>query len=119
MLKNEKYFAVCGLECSNCKIFKARDNQEIANELVSYFEGQWENVKMEDFHCNGCRDEVDCWSPDCRIRKCCVYSKKLDYCYECQEFPCEGLNEWAHTSEEYESALDNLKEMKKKGNKST
>lgn len=108
-----KIIAVCGLICSDCKIYKAPNNPEIAKELVAYFEGQWENVKMEDFHCNGCRDALDCWSTDCWIRDCCTIEKSLDFCFQCQEFACEKLDEWAKNGNEYKRALDNLKRMRR------
>jgi hypothetical protein len=113
-LNEEKIVAVCGLICSDCKIYNAPKNPAIAKELVEYFEGRWENVKMEDFHCNGCRDEEDCWSEECWIRDCCVNDNNLNYCYECQKFPCEKLNGWASENKKYTDALDNLNEMKKK-----
>jgi len=113
-LTEEKIIAVCGLVCSDCKILNAPHNPEIAKELETYFEGQWENVKMEDFHCNGCRNAEDCWSDDCWIRDCCVLDKKLNYCYECQEFPCDKLKKRGKKNEGYKAALNNLKEMKKK-----
>jgi hypothetical protein len=113
-LNEEKIIAVCGLICSDCKIYNAQKNPEIAKELVEYFKGKWENVITEDFHCNGCIDKGDCWSEECWIRDCCVDKYKLDYCYECEEFPCKKLKERAGEDEGYENALNNLKEMKKK-----
>jgi len=116
MSKNN-IIAVCGLVCSDCKIYNAPNNPEIAKDLVKLFEGQWENVKMEDFHCNGCRDAENCWSEDCWIRDCCVRDKRLDYCFECQVFPCKKLKEWANQNFKYKEALSNLKKMKKKSEK--
>jgi len=37
----------------------------------------------------------------------------LEFCYECQDFPCSRLNEWAKGSKRYEKAVGRLKEMKK------
>ncbi len=113
-MSREKIIAVCGLVCSDCKIYKAPNNPEIAKELVTHFEGQWENVSMEDFHCNGCIDVLNCWSSDCWIRDCCLKDKNLDFCYQCQEFPCEKLEEWAKKGNEYKKALHNLKRMRRK-----
>ncbi|MFX1315361.1 MAG: hypothetical protein ACFE9T_05820 [Promethearchaeota archaeon] len=64
-MSKENNIVVCGIVCSDCRIYKAPSNPEIAGELVKYFEGQWENVKMEDFHFNGCRDLTNCWNSDC------------------------------------------------------
>ncbi|UCD21742.1 MAG: hypothetical protein JSW22_06870 [Chloroflexota bacterium] len=42
----------------------------------------------------------------------------MEFCYECQDFPCSRLNEWAKGSKRYEKAVGRLKEMKK-GKEST
>ena len=111
----DRTMAACGLMCSTCNIHLAPKHPEIALKLVESFNGMWENVKPEDFSCLGCWGEDDeMWSPDCGIRKCCIKDKNLQYCYECQEFPCEKLKNWANKNETYMSALSNLKEMKKK-----
>ncbi len=94
-------------------IYNASNNPEIAHQLVKQFQGPWEDVKAEDFHCNGCRsNKTQCWTPDCWIRECCVNNKNLEYCYECQEFPCIKLKKWANKSERYGTALNQLKKMK-------
>ncbi|MFX1574840.1 MAG: DUF3795 domain-containing protein [Promethearchaeota archaeon] len=111
MSKNKK-IAVCGLVCSECKIYNAPNDPEIAEELVNIFKGQWENVKMEDFHCNGCRDAENCWSDDCWIRNCCIKDKNLNFCYECHDFPCDKLKAWAMEDESYSKALQTLHDMK-------
>ena len=88
--KKQQKIAICGLDCGNCDIYNASNNPEIAHQLVKQFQGAWEDVKAEDFHCNGCRsNKTQCWTPDCWIRECCVNNKNLEYCYECQEFPCD------------------------------
>lgn len=111
--KKQQKIAVCGLDCGNCDIYNASNNPEIAHQLVKQFQGAWEDVKAEDFHCNGCRsNKTQCWTPDCWIRECCVNNKNLEYCYECQEFPCIKLKKWANKSERYGNALNQLKKMK-------
>jgi len=40
--------------------------------------------------------------------------KGLDFCYHCEDFPCEKLNDWAKGSKKYGEALNQLKEMRKK-----
>ncbi len=111
--KRQQKIAVCGLDCGNCDIYNASNNPEIAHQLVKQFQGAWEDVKAEDFHCNGCRGDITkCWTPDCWIRECCVNNKNLEYCYECQEFPCIKLKKWANKNERYSNALNQLKKMK-------
>jgi hypothetical protein len=35
----------------------------------------------------------------------------LEYCYECELFPCGRLSEWAEEREEYAEALKRLQQM--------
>jgi len=111
-LKQEnKMIAVCGLDCSECDIFQAPNNPEIAQQIVDWFRKKRNiEVKIEDIRCLSCRgDRTKHWSPDCWILKCCVDKKGLEFCYQCEDFPCEKLNEWAKGSKKYEEALTDLK----------
>ncbi|MFW9999992.1 MAG: DUF3795 domain-containing protein [Candidatus Hodarchaeota archaeon] len=117
-LSFKKLIAVCGLDCAQCKIYLAPFNPKITQQLIRTFNNIWDNVKPEDFHCSTCRGEIsDCWTKECWIRNCCINNKKLEFCYQCQDFPCEGLKERANKSKRYKAALNNLKKMKKKGRK--
>ena len=40
--------------------------------------------------CNGCRNGT-CKYPDCGIIKC-YKEKGVDFCFQCEEFPCEKTN---------------------------
>lgn len=114
-----KVMSVCGLDCAQCQIYLAPHSPKITDRLVKIFDKMWDNVKPEDFHCSTCRGDIsDCWTKECWIRYCCVTEKKLDYCYQCEDFPCKGLEERATKSKRYIVALNNLKRMKKKENKS-
>ena len=106
--------AVCGLVCSECDIFRALNNPEIAQKIVDWFKEERDTeIKIEDIRCLGCKgDRTKHWSPDCWILNCCVDNKGLEFCYECEEFPCDGLNDWAHGSERYAEALERLERMK-------
>ncbi|MCK4421756.1 DUF3795 domain-containing protein [candidate division WOR-3 bacterium] len=114
MRQENKMIAVCGLDCSVCDIFQASNNTEIARKIVDWFKKERKvEVKIEDICCSGCKgDRTKHWSPDCWILKCCVDKKGLEFCYECEYFPCEKLNEWAEGSEKYGEALSRLKEMR-------
>jgi hypothetical protein len=114
----KKIFSVCGLECTQCRIYLAPYNPTIADRLVRTFENMWDNVKPEDFHCSTCRGEIsECWTKECWIRYCCIEEKKLDYCYQCKDFPCKGLEDRAKKNKRYIVALNNLKRMKRKEKK--
>lgn len=108
-----RLIAYCGIDCGRCNIYLAPNNPKIAKDLIRTFEGAWDNVKPEDFSCSTCRGPIDeCWSSECWIRDCCSKTKKLNYCYECDEFPCANLEKWALKSKGYKKALNRLRKMK-------
>ena len=102
----------CGIECYKCDIHLAPTDPQIVEKLAKNSEGLWEDVKPEDFHCDGCIVSDDqMWSPDCWIRKC-VGEKGLINCSECSTFPCEKYLEWTKKDEGYYQAYQRLKKKK-------
>lgn len=114
MSQEKEIIAVCGLNCEKCDIYETTNNPEIAKKIADWFKKEMDReVKIEDIHCLGCRgDRTKHWSPDCWILKCCVDKKGLEFCYECDDFPCNNLNKWAKGSKRYSQALERLKKMK-------
>lgn len=112
-----RMIAVCGLDCSGCDIRLATTDKNLAQKIADWFrKNQNEDVKPEDIHCLGCKEDRNRhWSPDCWILKCCVDEKGLEYCYECEDFVCRRLEEWATQSERYQNALERLRQMKRSG----
>ena len=115
MDKEAQMIAVCGLECHKCDILQATNDPKIAQEIADWFKKERnEDVKPADIRCMGCKgDRTKHWSPDCWIVQCCVDKKGLEFCYQCDEFPCEKLVEWSKGCEGYGKALERLKEMRK------
>lgn len=111
--KNE-IIGVCGLICTGCDILEASTNPEIAQKIADWFKKERNtDVKLEDICCLGCKgDRTKHWSADCWILQCCVDKKGLEFCSECEDFPCDKLVEWAKEDKRYEEALNRLKEMK-------
>jgi hypothetical protein len=114
--QKNQMIAVCGLVCSGCDILQATNDPKIAQGIVDWFKKERnEEVKIEDIHCSGCKGgRAKHWSLDCWILKCCVDKKGFEFCCECQDFPCERLDEWAKSSKRYGEALNRLKKMGKK-----
>ena len=106
--------AACGLDCTRCDVFQAGDNPRIAQRIIDWFSSERGiQLKPEDVHCEGCRgDRANHWSADCWILECCVDDKGLESCYECEDFPCQRLKDWAKGSERYGDALERLKGMR-------
>ncbi len=117
----EQMIAVCGLDCGSCDIRRVPTDAEAAGRVVAWFkEMGWleENegvseVLQRSMYCQGCRgDRSVHWSADCWILKCCVDDRGLAFCYECDTFPCEKLDDWAGQNASYTQALNRLKQMR-------
>lgn len=87
--KNSKEFimtATCGISCGDCECHKAKDDPR----LMEYLTGRG----IPRLPCGGCREvEGKCPVLDgvCETYRCAT-EKKVDFCYECDEFPCSKLN---------------------------
>ena len=103
--------APCGLNCRKCQMYAEGDIKQHATELKrllgsfdSYAErfsqflpvyGNYPPFKELLVHfsranCKGCR-QGDCKYPNCGVAKCSK-SKGVDFCFQCQEFPCNKSN---------------------------
>ena len=100
---NEELIAPCGMNCGICSGYLA-----MSNDLKS------QGVKMT--CCIGCRPR----DKNCAfIKKQCdlLRSGKIQYCYECDDFPCRNLK---HLDKRYGSLyrmsmIENQEIMKKEG----
>ncbi|MCJ7613884.1 DUF3795 domain-containing protein [Candidatus Bathyarchaeota archaeon] len=99
----EELIAPCGMDCNVCSSYLALKNDVRAK-----------GVRMP--YCKGCRP---------RDKKCSFLKKhcellmnhKVEFCYECEKFPCEQLK---HITKRYEtlyrmSVIDNLHDIKEQG----
>lgn len=108
--------APCGLHCGKCFAFNggkiSKLSAELKKELGNFepyakrFSRQLSPIfdKFADFSemltyfsassCNGCRKEHCKFYKNCKVRQCTA-DKKVDFCYQCDEFPCNhtGLDE--------------------------
>ena len=98
---DQTMIAPCGMNCSICVRYLAQEN--VMKE---------KGMKIP--YCLGCRKKNKCAFQ----KKCPLLNKnKIDYCYECPDFPCERLK---HLDQRYRkhfrmSMIDNLKYIKKEG----
>ncbi len=106
-----KVLAPCGLNCSKCLAYVDGEIKRNAGELkrllgafdsyaerFSRFNAVFDNYpsfkKLLDHFaqagCKGCRNG-DCIYPNCGVAPC---SKKrgIDFCFQCNEYPCEKTN---------------------------
>lgn len=100
--------SVCGLDCSRCADYENGDIRKLSLELSKLLNGYERLAKMKEENspifkgytefvsilnhftkgpCSGCRsDNVQC-PLNCRA-KSCRKERKIDFCVECEEFPC-------------------------------
>ena len=81
--------APCGLDCFNCPTYEKNITEEYKKRISENYK-----IPIEKAACKGCRDEEG----KCKFapnNQCdtwfCIQDKKLNFCYECNDFPCEKL----------------------------
>jgi len=105
-----RYDAPCGLYCGACGTVLA-DKEGSYEELAK----KW-GMKPEDLVCHGCKSEtVAVFCQKCTFRDC-VVSKKIEYCFQCDDFPCKDLVNFRNDQAAHHSVvLHNLNRMKEVG----
>jgi hypothetical protein len=92
--------APCGLDCFNCPMYLANENDELRATI-----SQKHGIPIEQASCDGCRNEGGkivflCMTEPCDVYKC-IKRKGIKICSECTDFPCDhlikkmGLESWA------------------------
>ena len=87
--------APCGIDCGICELYLCKDNKQLFQYLLS------KGIPEKSLPCNGCRSIKG----KCPVinDKCatfdCVSSKNVEFCYDCNEFPCEKLNPAANRAD--------------------
>jgi hypothetical protein len=76
----------CGINCSECECFKAKDDPALMEYMVS--------KGIKNLPCLGCRPiEGKCPVIGCTCETySCATQHNIDFCFECSEFPCDRLN---------------------------
>mgnify|MGYP001546613503 CR=1 FL=1 len=67
------------------------ENYPVFNDMLSYFSNP---------QCRGCREESCKLFEDCNVRKCSE-EKNVDFCFECDEFPCNNTGFDKHLYERF------------------
>jgi len=87
--------APCGIDCGICELYSCRHNHDLFIRLAE------RGLPKEKLPCDGCRAvEGNCQviGEACATYKCAA-QKKVRFCHECDEFPCEKLNPAADRAE--------------------
>jgi hypothetical protein len=87
---NKKIIAPCGIDCFNCELYEEKVTDELKTRLSATM-----NVPKERISCKGCSEGNQCLLLDLQGKKCktldCANKKQVDYCFQCDTFPCEYL----------------------------
>ncbi|MFX1445653.1 MAG: DUF3795 domain-containing protein [Promethearchaeota archaeon] len=86
----------CGLYCGVCRVHIAhRDNDiKFKEELLPIYKA-YGAKSVEDIACTGCLSEGIIF-PFCQscVIKDCIKDKAIEGCRQCEEFPCEIIENW-------------------------
>jgi hypothetical protein len=86
-IERKQLVAPCGLDCGICEVYISKDNPQLFDNLIKV------GIPKEKLPCPGCRKVQG----NCPVIRgtCATYScsleKRLEFCYECKEFPCSML----------------------------
>lgn len=91
----------CGLNCGACPLYLARTDESLRQRIAGAQGVTTEQV----FLCAGCRPARGRIpgvgsGPVCDTYACAVDSKKVEFCYECPDFPCLKLAPCADRAQE-------------------
>lgn len=101
--------AYCGLYCGSCTVFMAVKNKTI-NKLAE----EWQK-DADDIICYGCKSQkVAEFCRTCAL-KTCAAAKGVEFCIECDDFPCQPLEDFKNSGRypyhrEVNDYLKNIKE---------
>lgn len=87
--------APCGIDCGICELYTCGHDHELFNRLVAM------EMPREKLPCDGCRSVIGkcpVIGEVCETYKCTL-EKKVEFCFDCGEFPCEKLHPAANRSE--------------------
>ena len=124
------YLAPCGLNCRKClanvrgeiaghsiELQKLLGNFDIYAERFSNFLPVYKNYPsfkkmlshLAEPNCNGCRQGT-CAFPNCGVTNCCR-KKCVDFCFQCDEFPCDKTNFDPHLKARWIKMNNRMKEI--------
>lgn len=112
----ERVIAPCGIDCFNCEIYENNVTEELRTRLSTMA-----ILPKEKITCKGCVDGNICVLLTIYGKNCntidCINEKGVDYCFNCDTFPCEYLMPLADGANKFPQNLKvfNLCMMKRIG----
>jgi hypothetical protein len=87
--------APCGMDCGICEMHTCEENSPLYDRLIE------RGIPKESIPCKGCRT-IKGMCPVIK-EKCktfmCYSGRNINFCYECDEFPCRKLHPAADRAE--------------------
>jgi len=86
--------APCGLDCFNCPMYHAREDENLRRALSRRM-----GIPPENARCEGCRNEGGViaflgMSEPCKAYLC-TKERGILFCGDCKDFPCDHLHPYA------------------------
>ena len=109
---NKTLAAVCGLYCPACTAFIATKEEPERLHALAARMGR----SVEDVTCEGCRSSKRSFY--CRelcTMKSCAGKKGIDFCSQCDEFPCETLKTFQAAAPHRRELWSSLAQIKTDG----
>ncbi len=95
-LNYQELTSPCGIDCFNCELFETNVTESMQQKVGDYM-----NVAPETVKCRGCRISGCFILPNGCEALNCITAKGVDFCYECDEFPCSKLQPCVDGAEKY------------------
>jgi hypothetical protein len=134
-MKREKILnalGACGINCSKCFAYSKGDIRSTSNELKRMLgdfdiyaerfvtllnEPRFKNYPpfknmlqfFSEANCKGCR-QGECLFTDCGVITC-YKEKKVDFCFECEDYPCDRTNFDEHLKNRWLRINNRMKEI--------
>lgn len=109
----KKLIAACGINCADCEAREAtlaNDNEKRKIVAAKWSKAYEAELSIESINCTGCMEEGVKFShcKDCDYRQC-VQEMELNNCAECEEYPCEEMEQFLEHVPEAKANLDELR----------
>jgi hypothetical protein len=115
-MKLSNRIAPCGIDCGGCVMHQAKDSPGLKISLSDKL-----GIPVEEVACDCCRDEEGVIGCQGMTSPCSVYEcskeKNVQFCCDCDEFPCDHYQPYADRATEVPHNLKvyNLCLIKKHG----
>ncbi|OPY33228.1 MAG: hypothetical protein A4E32_00902 [Methanomassiliicoccales archaeon PtaU1.Bin124] len=105
--------AYCGLDCGDCKAYKAtKAGDRISKEhlIENWADRRVENAP-EDIECEGCKSsKISGYCQKLCLVRPCAMKRRVSTCAECEDYPCGKLKQYLSTDP---VAAKNIDEIRK------